>query len=82
MGRVYCGPIYNLGREKVAKAKAEEEEEEGRKEEEFKVKKQNLTQGVRKKQKSQHKYENRLKKHLGIRFPNPNLTIRFQVGFF
>ena len=45
---MYYGPIYNLGREKVAK---EEEEEEGRRkeEEQCKVKKQNLTKGVRKK---------------------------------
>ena len=61
MGRVYCGPIYNLGREKVAKEEPEgggggeggrrRRREGGRRgeKEECKVKKQNLTQGVRKK---------------------------------
>ena len=52
MGRVYCGPIYNLGREKVAKEEPEERRRRGEgrkeKEKEFTVKKQNLNQGVRK----------------------------------
>jgi hypothetical protein len=47
---VYCGPIYNLGREKVAKEEPEERRRRGEgRRKEFTVKKQNLNQGVRNK---------------------------------